>query len=82
MRKIFLVITVLFISVFANAKNTPTIYVDDEGVMRWSNTKKEASFFGVNYTLPFAHAYRAAGYLGVDKKRAIDEDVYHFSRLG
>lgn len=50
--------------------------------MRWSDTRREASFFGVNYTLPFAHAYRAAGYLGVDRKKAIDRDVYHFARLG
>lgn len=39
-------------------------------------------FFGVNYTLPFAHAYRAIGYLELDRKAAIDKDVYHISRLG
>ena len=50
--------------------------------MRWSDTKEEASFFGVNYTLPFAHAYRAIGYLGMDRKQAIDRDVYHLARLG
>ena len=50
--------------------------------MRWSDTHEEASFFGVNYTLPFAHAYRALGYLGLDRKAAIDKDVYHLSRLG
>lgn len=50
--------------------------------MRWSDTRREASFFGVNYTLPFAHAYRAMGYLGIDRKAAIDKDVYHFARLG
>lgn len=60
----------------------PEIYVDGKGVMRWSDTRKEASFFGVNYTLPFAHAYRAMGYLGVDRKSAIDRDVYHLARLG
>lgn len=62
--------------------NIPTIYVDANGVMRWSDTRQEASFFGVNYTLPFAHAYRAMEYLGVDHKEAIDRDVYHFARLG
>lgn len=61
---------------------TPIIYIDGNGVMRWSDTHEEASFFGVNYTLPFAHAYRALGYLGVDRKAAIDKDVYHLSRLG
>ncbi|OMP78358.1 hypothetical protein BW716_15290 [[Flexibacter] sp. ATCC 35208] len=55
-----------------------TIYVDKSGVMRWSDSKKEASFYGVNYTLPFAHAYRQVK----DHKAAIDKDVYHFSRLG
>ena len=50
--------------------------------MRHSDSGREASFFGVNYTLPFAHAYRAVGYLGKDRKSAIDKDVYHFARLG
>lgn len=63
------------------AQTTPTIYIDGNGVMRWSHTRKEASFFGTNYTLPFAHAYRAIGYLGMDHKAAIDKDVYHFARL-
>lgn len=38
--------------------------------------------FGTNYTVPFAHAYRALGQLGVDRKAAIERDVYHMSRLG
>lgn len=40
------------------------------------------AWFGTNYTVPFAHAYRALGALGVDRKEAIDRDVYHMSRLG
>jgi len=39
-------------------------------------------WFGVNYTLPFAYAYRASGYAGKDPYQAIDEDTYHFARLG
>ena len=58
------------------------VYVDSRGVMRFSSDNKEASFYGVNYTLPFAHAYRAAGYLNKDRKESIDKDVYHISRLG
>lgn len=50
--------------------------------MRWSDTQKEAAFYGVNYTLPFAYAYRAAGYAGKDRKKAINKDLYHFARLG
>ena len=39
-------------------------------------------YYGTNYTVPFAHAYRALGTLGVDRRQAIDRDVYHMSRLG
>lgn len=58
------------------------IYVDDNGVMRRSDNNKEVSYFGSNLTTPFAHAYRALGYKGVDRKEAIDRDVYHLARLG
>ena len=58
------------------------VYVDKEGVMRRSDTKEEVSYYGTNYTLPFAHAYRAVGQLGLDRKEAIDKDVYHLKRLG
>ncbi len=47
----------------AQEKEPATIYIDKNGVMRWSDTREEASFFGVNYTVPFAHAYRAMEYL-------------------
>ena len=86
MKRLFILtfISLLFSFVNTQAKSTsiPIIYVDGNGVMRWSDTREEASFFGVNYTLPFAHAYRALGYLGLDRKAAIDKDVYHLSRLG
>jgi len=65
-----------------NEQKISTIFVDENGVMRWSDTRQEASFYGVNYTLPFAHAYRAMNYLGKNHKEAIDKDVYHFARLG
>lgn len=75
-----LLVTTLF--AFAQEKESASIYIDKKGIMRWSHTNEEASFFGVNYTVPFAHAYRALGYLNRDRKIAIDKDVYHFSRLG
>lgn len=50
--------------------------------MRRSDSREEMSYYGTNYTLPFAHAYRALGYLGKDRKEAIDKDTYHLSRLG
>ena len=58
------------------------IYVDKEGVMRRSDNKEEVSYYGTNYTAPFAYSYRALGYLGKDRKRAIDRDIYHIARLG
>ncbi|MDR1500978.1 MAG: glycoside hydrolase family 5 protein, partial [Prevotella sp.] len=71
------------LSVFAQKKaDIPTIYIDKSGVMRWSDTRQEASFYGVNYTMPFAHAYRVVNYIGKNHKEAIDRDVYHFARLG
>ena len=80
-RKLSTIICILF-SFLAVAQTEPSIYIDKNGVMRCSDTRQEASFFGVNYTVPFAHAFRATGYLEVDRKAAIDRDVYHFARLG
>lgn len=58
------------------------VYVDKQGVMRYTKDKSEASFFGVNYTVPFAYGYRSIKAVGKDLKKAIRDDVYHFSRLG
>lgn len=58
------------------------VYVDKQGVLRWEKNKQEAAFFGVNYTAPFAYAYRSHGVLHADLERAIDQDVYHLARLG
>ncbi|MBK8089983.1 MAG: cellulase family glycosylhydrolase [Chitinophagaceae bacterium] len=77
---------VLFFSVTMLAaqktKQANLVYADKQGVLRYTSTKAEASFFGVNYTTPFAHAYRAHKVLNVDLEQAIRNDVYHFSRLG
>ncbi len=58
------------------------VYMDKQGVLRFTADGKEASFFGVNYTTPFAHAYRVQKARGIDLEKAIRNDVYHFSRLG
>ena len=63
-----------------NAANP--VYVDKTGVMRWTKDNREAAFFGVNYTVPFAYGYRSVKALGVDPVKAIDQDVYHLARLG
>ena len=57
--KHFLIFVFCIFTLAGYAKKIPTVYIDGKGVMRWSDTRKEASFYGVNYTLPFAHAYRA-----------------------
>jgi beta-glucosidase/6-phospho-beta-glucosidase/beta-galactosidase len=64
------------------AQPTDKLFVDKQGVMRWKNTGAEAAFFGVNYTVPFAYGYRSHQALKVDIEKAIDQDVYHFARLG
>ena len=66
----------------SNHRQSYKIYVDKSGVMRRSDTKEEVSYYGTNYTLPFAHAYRAVGNIDKDRKEAIDKDVYHLKRLG
>lgn len=83
LRFVFLLVIVSGVQVLAaqRIKQNP-VYVDTKGVMRWTKTNKEATFFGVNYAVPFAYGYRSHMALNVDIKKAIDNDVYHFARLG
>lgn len=61
---------------------TRAVYLDDQGVVRWRDDRSEVKLFGANYILPSASDYRAAGYLGANRKKMIDEDMAHFARLG
>lgn len=72
----------LWLVPLSRAADQPSTFVDPDGVWRWSGTNAEVALFGVNYTTPFAHAFRAHRRLGVDWRRAIEADVYHFARLG
>ena len=74
----------IFAPAFAQEPVVPAspITVDVHGVMRWSDSDREVALFGVNYTTPFAYAYRAHGYAGADRKRSVDADVAHMARLG
>ncbi len=77
------VVFIVFQNSYSQSKNAKNeVYVDNDGVMRYENTNKEIKGFGVNYTVPFAHAYRSAKRMKIDPYKAIDNDVYHFSRLG
>ncbi|MBN2611406.1 MAG: cellulase family glycosylhydrolase [Bacteroidales bacterium] len=91
--KNFLIIPgVVFISLFICLLPTPaqqsksvpksSTYVDKHGVLRWASDKSEVALFGVNYTTPFAHPYRMHKRLNIPHEKAIDQDVYHFARLG
>lgn len=63
-------------------QSSDDVYVDKRGVMRWGKTNEEVKGFGINYTAMFAHAYRQAKQRNVSLEKAIDDDIYHFSRLG
>jgi len=59
----------------------PSTYVDEKGVMRWTETREEVCAFGVNYSEPFS-SWREHELLGVAHEKAIDADVYHLARMG
>src|SRR5688572_12968823 len=66
----------------SDAAEGPSTFVGADGVMRWTASRAEVANFGVNYSTPFAHAFRAHRRLGIPVEQAIDADVYHFARLG
>ena len=81
MNKFYLLIFLVAVSgnSFSQQKE---VYVDKNGVMRWGDSKEEVQGFGVNYTAMFAHAYRTAKRMNISLEQAIDNDIYHFARLG
>ncbi|HEY8937975.1 MAG TPA: cellulase family glycosylhydrolase [Cyclobacteriaceae bacterium] len=83
---IFILTSILFIQPLsaqkATQKKVADVYVDKNGIMHWGDTHEEVHAFGENYTVPFAYAYRAAKELNINIEKAIDDDVYHFARLG
>jgi len=79
---IFLIVALFITNLLSAQNNSHIIQVDKQGKMIWKDTHEEAFFWGVNYTTPFAHAFRQIARVGEDRKKAIDEDTYHFARLG
>jgi hypothetical protein len=79
---LLVLILIFYANAFSQENYKGDVYVDENGIMRWENTKHEVNGFGVNYTVPFAHAFRSAKRMGIDPKKVIDNDIYHFSRLG
>lgn len=68
--------------IFSGLSGQVSTYVDERGIMRWTDTKQEVCAFGVNYSVPFAYPFRAHNYLGFSHEEAIDADVYHLARMG
>lgn len=56
--------------------------VIDKATLRWQSNGKEVAIFGANYCLPTALDYRAAGYVGADRKALVRQDMAHFARMG
>ena len=79
---LFIGLILLNLTLVAQNITKKDVFVDEDGVMRWGGTNEEVHGFGVNYSAPFAHAYRSAQKKGLDIKAEIDKDVYHFTRLG
>ena len=71
----------LFLGLAAMMEAQELVYSDASGVIRWKKNKQEVSLFGANYCLPSACDYRAAGYVGGDRKQMIAEDLDHFKRM-
>jgi hypothetical protein len=61
---------------------SPSIYLDEAKVLRWLGDGSELALFGANYSLASASDYRAAGYLGADRRELVDQDFAHFRRMG
>jgi len=87
MKKTHIIISFVFIflltpTIQLYAQQKDVVYIDEKGIIRWTENDGEVKGFGINYTTPFAHAFTMADRMGIDKEKAIDDDVYHFARLG
>ena len=61
--------TAVFVAAAAPAPSAPlrTVYLDDDGVIRWRDDDAEVLLFGANYTIVSSGDFRAAGYLTDDR---------------
>jgi len=82
MNPLRVLLSALTLSLASTALAAELIYADPEGVMRWRADDREVALFGANYSLPSASDYRAAGYVGADRKKLIEQDFAHFARMG
>ena len=66
----------------ANLIAAELVYLDNQGVIRWTADNREVALFGANYCLPSGCDYRAAGYVNADRKKLVEKDMAHFARMG
>lgn len=77
-----LIVAAMICSNAYSQKNTDPIKIAKNGRMLWKSNNQEAFFWGVNYSVPFAHGFRQMERLGQDIEKNIDIDTYHLARLG
>jgi len=75
-------IAILGISCDNSELSSKKVFVDEDGIIRWTDTQEEVALFGANYCLPSACDYRAAALFTDDKKKTIEQDMVHFARMG
>jgi hypothetical protein len=61
---------------------TRSVYLDQTGTIRWSDSKQELGLFGANYCIMSGSDYRMAGLVSTDRKAMVDEDLAQFARMG
>ena len=75
-------LTSLLMTLAAGNASAQSTYVDTDGIWRHTESNEKVAAFGINYAPMFAHSFRRMKQLNIDHKVAIEQDVYHFSRLG
>ena len=66
----------------AQAPAFRSVRVDDQGVIRWTDDGSEVTLLGTNYSPMSAHDYMSVGFFTQDRKKAIDQDLEQFARMG
>lgn len=76
------IISCLLLPIVSFSLQAQNYKVDAKKGLLLDSNDKEVSFFGFNYTMPFAHCYRMHKLKGINLKESITRDVYHMARMG
>lgn len=63
-------------------RDVPERVVIRDGVMVWEDSGEEVALVGAHYSPAYYDTYAALGLLEKDRKEAIREDTYHYTRMG